>query len=134
MACNNPLKTTQPLTTPTLQLRIAQTGGAQSTGCRQTADGRRQTADGRRQTLPTDGFTVAVQEESGALVYRWVHKPGRMVPPPAPPGASGCRQHVFAATYNHATGGRDAEDGTYRGDAGTAAGALAVRGGVAPTG
>ncbi|KND24626.1 hypothetical protein [Streptomyces stelliscabiei] len=81
MACNNTLKTTQPLTAPTLQLRIAQTGSAQSTVRRKPADGRRQTADGRR---PTDGSTVAVQEESGALVYRWVLKPGRMVPPPGP--------------------------------------------------
>ncbi|MEH0433658.1 hypothetical protein QBB34_46610 [Streptomyces stelliscabiei] len=88
MACNNTLKTTQPLTAPTLQLRIAQTGSAQSTVRRKPADGRRQTADGRRQTAdgrrPTDGSTVAVQEESGALVYRWVLKPGRMVPPPGP--------------------------------------------------
>jgi hypothetical protein len=120
MRCNNTLKTTQPLTAPTLQLGIAQTGGAQNTDRRQTADrrpqtadGRRQTADGRRQTLPKDGFTVAVQEESGALVYRWVLKPGRMVPLRPRPGRHRCRQHVFAATYNHAIGGRDAEDDTH---------------------
>ncbi|HSX97747.1 MAG TPA: hypothetical protein VLG91_10195, partial [Streptomyces sp.] len=88
----------------------------------------------RRQTLPKDGFTVAVQEESGALVYRWVLKPGRMVPLRPRPGRHRCRQHVFAATYNHAIGGRDAEDDTHRGDAGTAAGALTVRDGLAPTG
>ena len=46
-----------------------------------------------------------------------------------PPG-----QHVFAHQYNHATGGRDAKDDTYRADAGTATGAVAVRGGFAPTG
>ncbi|WP_441247588.1 hypothetical protein [Kitasatospora sp. McL0602] len=46
-----------------------------------------------------------------------------------PPG-----QHVFAGQFNHATGGRDARDDTYRADAGTAAAVLALRGGSAPPG
>ncbi|MFD9592986.1 hypothetical protein ACFWA9_09540 [Kitasatospora sp. NPDC059973] len=66
-----------------------------------------------------------MREEIGALVYRWVLKPGRVVPP---------GQHVLAGGYDHATSGRDAEDDTDRADAGTAAGALAARAGLAPTG
>ncbi|MEY9968847.1 hypothetical protein ABIA33_006934 [Streptacidiphilus sp. MAP12-16] len=53
------------------------------------------------------------------------HQWGNSVPP---------GQHVFAGQHNHATGGRDAKDDTCRADAGTAAGALALRGGLAPPG
>ena len=60
---------------------------------------------GSWQALPTDDFTVAVQEESGALAYRWVVKPG-------PYGAAG--QRVLAVRYDHATGGRDAKDGSFQ--------------------
>ena len=56
------LKTAQPLTSLTVELRIAQTGGVQNTG--------------NWRTLPSDDFTVTVQETGGALVYRWVLKPG----------------------------------------------------------
>ncbi|MFD8703785.1 hypothetical protein ACFV1W_14370 [Kitasatospora sp. NPDC059648] len=102
---NLTLKTTQPLATLTVELRIAQTGGVQSTGY--------------WQTLPADWFTVTVQDQGGALIYRWTLKPGCTVPP---------GQHVFAAQYNHATGPRDPRDDTYRADASDSDGALAVEG------
>ncbi|RSM87524.1 hypothetical protein DMH04_10935 [Kibdelosporangium aridum] len=103
--------TTQPLTTLTVQLRIAQTGGVQSTG--------------HWQTGPGDDFTLTVQEIGGALVYRWDLKPGRTVP---------AAQHTFAAQYNHAAGTRNANADSYRAQATTAGGAFAVRGGFTPAG
>jgi len=94
---NVTVKTRKPLTALTVELRITQTGGVQSTGS--------------WQTLPGDDFTVSVQEDGGVLVYRWTLKPGRTVP---------VGQHVFAGQYNHATGGRDAYGDTYRADASSA--------------
>lgn len=105
---NVTLKTTQPLTALTLELRIAQTGGVQSTG-------------GWR-TLPAEDFTVTVQDEGAAVVYRWTLKPGRTVP---------AGQHVFAGQYNHATGEREAKSDTYRIDGTAPRGAHAVWGGFA---
>ncbi|MEZ0091797.1 hypothetical protein [Streptacidiphilus sp. EB129] len=104
------LKTAQPLTSLTLELRIAQTGGVQSTGS--------------WRTLPVDDFTVTVREVGGALVYRWVLKPGLTVP---------AGQYEFAAQFNHATGVRDAGADSYRVDARTPAGSMAaVWGGFVP--
>ncbi|RAG80910.1 hypothetical protein DN069_35655 [Streptacidiphilus pinicola] len=106
------LRTTQPLTTLTLELRIAQTGGVQSTGS--------------WRTLPVDDFTVTVREVGGTLVYRWVLKPGLTVP---------AGQYEFAAQFNHATGVRDTAGDRYRVDARTAAGPpVAVWGGFVPAG
>ncbi|MFD9376348.1 hypothetical protein ACFWBH_12555 [Streptomyces sp. NPDC059999] len=107
---NITLKTTEPLTALTLELRITQTGGVQSTG--------------NWRTLPADDFTVTVQDEGGAVVYRWTLKPGRTVP---------VGQHVFAGQYNHAAGEREAKHDGYRVDANGPRGALAVRGGFTPT-
>jgi hypothetical protein len=106
---NVTLKTIQPLTSLTVELRIAQTGGVRNTGS--------------WQTLPGDDFTVTVQEIGGALVYRWVLKPGRTVP---------AGQHEFAGQYNHATGVRNAADDSYRVDAQTSGGSAAVWGGFTP--
>ncbi|MGW8779436.1 hypothetical protein ACWGNM_15365 [Streptomyces sp. NPDC055796] len=106
---NISLKTTQPLTALTLELRITQTGGVQSTGS--------------WRTLPADDFTVTVQHEGGAVVYRWMLKPGRTVP---------AGQHVFAGQYNHAAGGREAGHDGYRVDANGRRGALSVWGGFTP--
>ncbi|MDH6115381.1 hypothetical protein P3T36_006967 [Kitasatospora sp. MAP12-15] len=104
------LKTTQPLTSLTVELRFAQTGGVQDTG------------DWR--TLPTDDFTVTVQQTGGALVYRWVLKPGRTVP---------AGEHEFAGQFNHATGVRSAAGDAYRVDAlGSGGSASSVWGGFAP--
>ncbi|MER7773002.1 hypothetical protein [Kitasatospora sp. NPDC096140] len=68
--------------------------------------------------MPADCFAVTEEEQGGALVYRWILKPGCTVPP---------GQHVFAGQYNHATGLRDPKGDTYRVDAQDSA--AAVRGG-----
>ena len=106
---NLTLKTTKPLTSVTVELRIAQTGDVRNTG--------------HWQTLPSDDFTVTVQESDGALLYRWTLKPGRTVP---------TGQHDFASQYNHATGVRDLEHDSYRVDAQSPGGSIAVWGGFAP--
>ncbi|WP_328320139.1 hypothetical protein OHA70_20995 [Kribbella sp. NBC_00382] len=103
------LKTTQPLTSLTVELRIAQTGGVQATG--------------NWRTLPSEDFTVTVQESAGALLYRWVLKPGRTVP---------AGQHEFAAQYNHATGVRKVERDSYHVHAQSSAGPSTVSGGFTP--
>ena len=105
------LTTAQPLTALTVELRIAQTGGVQTTG--------------QWQTGPGDDFTITVQEIDGTLVHRWDLKPGRTV-------AAG--QHVFAAQYNHPNGARDAHADSYGAQATAADGAHAVRGGFTPAG
>ncbi|GAA0949609.1 hypothetical protein GCM10009554_48480 [Kribbella koreensis] len=103
---NLTLKATQPLTSLTVELRIAQTGDVRTTGY--------------WQTLPSEDFTVTVQETGGALLYRWLLMPGRIVP---------AGQHVFAAQYNHATGTRNPKRDTYYAQARTSAGPSTVRGG-----
>ncbi|WP_327250340.1 hypothetical protein [Streptomyces sp. NBC_01244] len=106
---NITLKSTQPLTALTVELRITQTGAVQSTGS--------------WRTLPAEDFTVTVQNEGGAVVYRWILKPGRTVP---------AGQHVFAGQYNHAAGAREVEHDGYRVDAHGPRGALSVWGGFTP--
>jgi hypothetical protein len=104
------LKTTQPLTSLTVEIRIAQTGGAKNTGT--------------WQTLPNGDFTVTVQEAGGALVHRWVLKPGRTVP---------AGSHEFAAQFNNGPGVRGAAGDGYRVDAQGSGGSASVRGGFVPT-
>ena len=104
------LKTTQPLTSLTVEMRIAQTGGVKNTGT--------------WQTLPSGDFTVTVQETGGALDYRWVLKPGLTVP---------AGTHEFAAQFNNGAGVRSAGGDGYRVDARDSGGAAAVRGGFVPT-
>ncbi|MBT2451571.1 hypothetical protein J7F03_31835 [Streptomyces sp. ISL-43] len=106
---NITLKSTQPLTALTVELRIRQTGAVQSTGS--------------WRTMPAEDFTVTVQHEDGAVVYRWILKPGRTVP---------AGQHVFAGQYNHAAGEREAEHDGYRVDANGPRGTLSVWGGFPP--
>ncbi|MFD0273639.1 hypothetical protein ACFVHB_06940 [Kitasatospora sp. NPDC127111] len=103
------LRTVQPLTSLTVELRIAQTGDVRDPG--------------NWLTLPNDDFTVTVQESGGALVYRWVLKPGRTVP---------VGQHEFAAQFNHATGVRNTANDGYRVDARSAGGSASVWGGFGP--
>ncbi|MFD9359070.1 hypothetical protein [Streptomyces sp. NPDC060031] len=100
------LKATQPLTSLTVEVRIAQTGDVRNTG--------------NWRTLPSDDFTVTVQETGGALVYHWALKAGRTVP---------AGQHEFAVQYNHATGVRSAADDSYRVDALSSGSAVGVWGG-----
>ncbi|MGW0771700.1 hypothetical protein [Streptomyces sp. NPDC002676] len=103
------LKTTQPLTSLTIEMRIVQTGGVKNTGT--------------WQTLPSADFTVTAQEAGGTLVYRWVLKPGLTVP---------AGSHEFAAQFNHATGVRGAAGDGYRVDAQGSGGSASVRGGFVP--
>lgn len=101
------LTTTQPLTSLTLEIRVAETGGVKSTGS--------------WQTLLGGDFAVTVREAGGALVYRWVLRPGVTVP---------AGRQMFAAQFNHATGVRDAAGDSYRVDARTSTGSpVAVWGG-----
>ncbi|MER6371470.1 hypothetical protein ABT255_24295 [Streptomyces mirabilis] len=104
------LKTTQPLTSLTVEIRIVQTGGAKNTGT--------------WQTLLSDDFTVTVQEAGGALVYRWVLKPGLTVP---------VGSHEFAAQFNNGADVRSAAGDGYRVDAQGSGGSASVRGGFVPT-
>lgn len=96
----------QPLTALTVELRVSQSGGVQSTGSWQTA--------------PPDDFTVTVTPGDGFLVYRWTLKPGRTVP---------AARQFFGVQFNHSTGKRDASKDAFVIEA-TAAGRTAtVRGG-----
>ncbi|WP_033215874.1 hypothetical protein [Streptomyces virginiae] len=107
---NVTLRTDQPLTALVVELRIALTEGVKDTGS--------------WRTRPAADFDLAVRREGGFLVYRWTLAPGRTVP-------SG--EHVFAGQYDHASGGRDAKDDTYRIDAtaGATESGAAVWGGFA---
>ncbi|MFG2231343.1 hypothetical protein ACGFNX_15255 [Streptomyces sp. NPDC048723] len=91
---NVTLKAGAPLTALVVELRIALTEGVKDTGS--------------WRTRPAADFDLSARQEGGFLVYRWTLKPGRTVPP---------GEHVFAGQYDHAAGGRDAKDDTYRIDA-----------------
>ncbi|MET8026033.1 hypothetical protein [Streptomyces avermitilis] len=84
------LKTSEQLTSLTVQLKIKQSGGV--------------TDAGAWRSLPEDDFTTTVVEKGGFLVYTWVLKPGHTVWPGA---------WVFAGQYDHDRGGRDAKDDSY---------------------
>ncbi|OSP42480.1 hypothetical protein B7767_15355, partial [Streptomyces sp. 13-12-16] len=99
------LKTTERLTSLTVELRIAQTGGVTSTGA--------------WRSLPEDDFELSVDERDGFLVYVWTLKDGRTVEP---------GEWVFAGQYDHERGGRDAGEDTYTARAGTGSGERAVGG------
>ena len=107
---NLALRTTRPLTSLTVEIRIVQTGRVKNTGT--------------WQTLPSDDFTVTVQEAGGALVYRWVLKPGLTVP---------AGSHEFAAQFNDGADARSAAGDGYRVDAQGSGGSASVRGGFVPT-
>jgi hypothetical protein len=101
----------QPLSALTVELRVAQSTGVQSTGSWQTA--------------PPDDFTVTVTQTDGYLVYRWTLKPGRTVP---------AARQLFAAQFNHSTGKRDASKDTFLVETTAAGRSAAVRGGFASGG
>ncbi|ROQ69889.1 hypothetical protein EDD93_4392 [Streptomyces sp. 840.1] len=82
---NVTLRTSEALSSLTVELRIALTGGVAGTGS--------------WRSLPERDFTVSATEDGGFLVYRWTLKPGRTVP---------AGTHTFAGQYNHAEGARDA--------------------------
>ncbi|MGW2565410.1 hypothetical protein [Streptomyces sp. NPDC001537] len=103
------LKTTRPLTSLTIEMRIVQTGGVKTTGT--------------WQTLPGDDFTVTTREADGMLVYRWVLKAGLTVP---------AGSYELAAQFNNGTGVRSAAGDAYRVDAQGPGGSASVRGGFVP--
>ncbi|MFI2199274.1 hypothetical protein ACH47Z_00535 [Streptomyces sp. NPDC020192] len=106
---NLTLKNSKQLTSLTVELKVAQTGGVSSTGA--------------WRSLPETDFTQTVEERDGFLVYTWTLKDGRTVP---------AGQWVFAGQYNHDRGGRDAKNDSYT-ITGTADGKpYAVKGGFAP--
>ncbi|MDF3142455.1 hypothetical protein PBV88_14385, partial [Streptomyces sp. T21Q-yed] len=107
---NLALKTTRPLTSLTIEMRIVQTGGVKNTGTWQTS--------------PSGDFTVTAQEADGTLVYRWVLKPGLTVP---------AGSYEFAAQFDNGTGVRSAARDGYRVDAQGSGGSVSVRGGFVPT-
>lgn len=82
---NVTLRTGEPLSSLTVELRIALTGGVAGTGS--------------WRSLPERDFTVSATEDGGFLVYRWTLRAGRTVP---------AGTHTFAGQYNHAEGARDA--------------------------
>ncbi|MFC9245246.1 hypothetical protein ACFT7S_14840 [Streptomyces sp. NPDC057136] len=84
------VKTGKALSALTVELRIALTGGVNTTGS--------------WRSLPVEDFTASAREEGGFLVYRWTLKPGRTVP---------VGTHTFAGQYNHAEGARDAKGDDY---------------------
>ncbi|MET7602854.1 hypothetical protein ABZS96_10005 [Streptomyces avermitilis] len=87
---NVTLKTSEQLTSLTVQLKIKQSGGV--------------TDAGAWRSLPEDDFTTTVVEKGGFLVYTWVLKPDHTVWP---------GEWVFAGQYDHDRGGRDAKDDSY---------------------
>ncbi|TWF88366.1 hypothetical protein [Streptomyces capillispiralis] len=108
---NVTLKTDVPLTSLTVELRVAQTGGVRSAGA--------------WRSLPEGDFALTVEERDGFLVYTWTLVEGRTVP---------AGEWMFAGQYDHERGGRDAGDDTYAATAGTGSGRLAVGGDFAAQG
>ncbi|WP_329071614.1 hypothetical protein [Streptomyces sp. NBC_01429] len=107
---NITIGTERPLTSLTVELRVAQTGGVRDTGS--------------WRSLPEEDFTVSVTTgPAGALVYRWTLKDGVTVP---------AGEHVFAGQYDHAEGGRDAADDAYSAKAAGSGLTAEVGGGFAP--
>ncbi|MFI8087760.1 hypothetical protein ACIF9R_05495 [Streptomyces sp. NPDC086080] len=102
------LRTKEPLTALTVELRIEQTGGVSSTGA--------------WRSLPEGDFDLAVDERDGFLVYTWNLRAGRTVP---------AGTWVFAGQYHHERGGRDAGGDTYTVRAGTGSPQRSVGGGFA---
>ncbi|MFE5397638.1 hypothetical protein ACFQ9U_24150 [Streptomyces sp. NPDC056568] len=105
---NLTLRTEVPLTSLTVELRVAQTGGVASTGA--------------WRTLPEEDFTFTVDERDGFLVHRWTLAPGRTVP---------AGEWMFAGQYHHERGGRDARGDRYTVTATAGSAGLSVDGGFA---
>ncbi|ASQ93895.1 hypothetical protein [Streptomyces sp. 11-1-2] len=95
----------RPLTSLTVELRVADTGDVLSTGS--------------WGSLPTGDVATATRVEDGVLVYRWTLRKGATVRP---------GRYVFAGQYNHAEGDRDTGRDAYSASGNGASGAFAVRG------
>jgi hypothetical protein len=102
---NITIKTSEQLTALTVELKVVDTGGVNSTGAWRSA--------------PENDFELTVAKRDGFLIYTWVLKDGREVPP---------GDWVFAGQYNHARGGRDAKNDSYTVTAEAAGKQLAVTG------
>ncbi|GAA3890004.1 hypothetical protein GCM10023084_48170 [Streptomyces lacrimifluminis] len=102
---NVTVKTSEQLTALTVELKVVDTGGVNSSGAWRSA--------------PEDDFELTVAKRDGFLVYTWVLKDGVKVWP---------GDWVFAGQYNHARGGRDAKNDTYTVTAEAAGEQLAVQG------
>lgn len=95
----------RPLTSLTVELRVADTGDVLSTGS--------------WSSLPTGDVATATRVEDGVLAYRWTLRKGATVRP---------GRYVFAGQYNHAEGDRDTGRDAYSASGNGASGAFAVRG------
>ncbi|OIK01756.1 hypothetical protein BIV25_05060 [Streptomyces sp. MUSC 14] len=84
------LKTSRQLSSLTVELTVAQTGGVSFAGA--------------WRSLPETDFTQTAEERDGFLVCTWTLKEGRTVP---------AGQWVFAGQYNHGRGSRDAKADGY---------------------
>lgn len=84
------LKARKPLTSLTVELRVAREPEVADTG--------------NWRSLPAEDFDVSVGERGGFLVYRWTLKAGRTVP---------AGEHVFAGQFDHDEGKRDAGGDRY---------------------
>ncbi|MFE1934735.1 hypothetical protein ACFW95_31070 [Streptomyces sp. NPDC059474] len=95
----------RPLTSLTVELRVADTGDVVSTGS--------------WSSLPTGDMATATRVEDGVLVYRWTLRKGATVR---------AGRYVFAGQYNHAEGDRDTGRDAYSASGNGASGAFAARG------
>ena len=100
------IKNTEQLTALTVELKVAETGGVNSTNAWRSP--------------PEEDFALTVTERDDFLVYTWVLKAGRSVQP---------GEWVFAGQYNHARGVRDAKGDTYTVTAEAGGKKLSVEGG-----
>ena len=108
---NVTVKVREQLTSLTVRLSVAQTGGVSSAGA--------------WRSLPEGDFTLTVDERDGFLVYTWTLKEGRTVP---------AGEWVFAGQFDHERGGRDAGDDRYTVSAVTGSERLSVGGGFTARG
>ena len=99
------LKNDDPITALDVTIRVAMTPGVRTTGS--------------WSSIPNDKLVKAVREESGWLYYRFRLRAGATLAPGS---------YVFAGQYNHATGGRDAEDDAYLASASTKSESVEVYG------
>ncbi|MGW1467408.1 hypothetical protein ACWCPT_24055 [Streptomyces sp. NPDC002308] len=101
----------RPLTSLTVELRVAQTGGVTKTDA---------WTSGHK-----EDYTVSTGVEGGFLVFRWTLRPGRTAP---------ATTLTFAGQYNHAEGERDASGDDFTVHSTFDTGVSASGGVFAPTG
>jgi hypothetical protein len=107
---NITLKNQRTLTAADVTIRIAVTDGLADAGA--------------WSTMPAANYTATVHRESGALFYHFALNPGVTLVPGT---------YVFTAQYDHAEGGRDANDDAYLATATAGSSHVRVYGNFAPT-